>query len=282
MAGVRAAHSPARIVISALACDDDVWADLLAPYYAHRNRKKNRQQSQGDPAKATNADVKPADRRANSVSSRRPSAAPSVAPSEAPAAEAAATAPPAESPAPSTGVVAAVTHAAEAAFTAVSAAAEKVVSLANGPVDDAPPPETDASEAVTEAADNGDSALEARDAANGVTPQQTDAGTVDAAPASELLHPDAAEESDDVIVADEAPADGIEEHKLPWSQPAAPPTDQAQRDKCAVSPCSTRALMPIGHMRRVMRSAGLMYTLEGRPPQPCHCAALDSLGLICS
>ena len=198
-----------------------------------RNKKKNRQQSQGGPGKAANGDVKPADRRANSASSRAPSAAPSVAQSEAAAADAAATAPPAESPASSAGVVAAVTHAAEAAYTAVSAAAEKVVSLANGPVDEPPTPETEASEPVPEAADDVRPAGEALDAADGATPLQTEAGADGAAPVAELQHPDAAAESDDVITANEAPADEVEERKLPWSQPRAPPTDQAQKDKCA-------------------------------------------------
>ena len=210
-------------------------------YRAHRNKKKNRQQSQGGPLKAANGDMKPAHRRVDNTSSH----APSVAPSEAPASEAAGAAPPAETPAPSTGVVAAVTHAAEAAFTAVSAAAEKVVSLANGPVDEPPPPpQAKASEAVPEAADDGGSAGKAPDAANGLTPQQTEAGSADATVAAEPQHLDDAEANDGAIaaaMADEAPADEVDERKPPWSQPAALPADQAQKDKCAASrECSCR------------------------------------------
>ena len=178
---------------------------------------------------AASGDVKPVDRRANSASSRAPSAALSGAPSEAPAPDVADTAPPAESPAQSTGVVAAVTHAAEAAFTAVSAAAEKVVSLANGPVEE-PPLQTEASEAVPKAADDAGFAGEAPGATHGLTTrQQTEAGST----VIELQHMEAAEDSDGVLAADEVPGDAVEERKAPWSQPATPPTDQAEKDKCA-------------------------------------------------
>jgi len=216
--------------------------------------------------------VTPAGRQAKSPSSHAPSADPSVAPSEAPAAEAPSTAPSAESPALSTGVVAAVTHAAEAAFTAVSAAAEKVVSLANGPVDEPPPPETEASETVPEAADDGGPAVEAPDAANGSTQQPTEAGSDGAAAVAELQHPDAAGESDEVIATDEAPADTLEERKLPWSQPAAPPTDQAQKDKCASAACMTTVLPPIG-LPPADATSGI-YAISSRQVQPSHVTVL--------